>query len=137
MKRGVWVLLLVAGCGTPPEQRVLVTGSVKWKNEKLAGALVTFMPIGDTPGGGGTARTEPDGSFTVTDVRGAPGIPPGEYKVWISLRLLPDGSREKEAKGAEDSLAREQLPEVYSSPDQTTLSEKVSAERKVIHFDLP
>jgi hypothetical protein len=141
MKRGVCgflFVLLLTGCGSTQEQeRVIVTGSVQWQKKKLAGALVTFVPIGDTPGGGGSGRTDADGSFQLTDVRGAPGIPAGEYKVWISLRLLPDGTREKEAKGAEDSQAREQLPEVYSSAERTTLSEKVSDDRKVIHFDLP
>ena len=94
MRRGVWVFLLVAGCGTAPEQeRVLVTGSVKWKNEKLAGALVTFVPIGDTPGGGGSGQTEPDGTFQVTDVRGTPGIPPGDQFVVLRIETPPADSR--------------------------------------------
>jgi hypothetical protein len=88
------MLVLVGGCAKDPNQPQLVpmTGKVTLDDQPLAGALITFIPIGATRGSGATGQTGPDGVYQLTSTRGGAGVVPGEYRVVISKPVMPDGS---------------------------------------------
>jgi hypothetical protein len=123
------------GCSKGNPDAVPVQGTVTWKAEHLARAVVTFVPIGETSGGGGSGVTDDEGKFKIV-ARDGGGLLPGNYKVIISKRLLPDGGVETEPVGAEDSQARESLPEKYSHPEHTQLQATVSRDNLSFRFDL-
>jgi len=129
------LLLILAGCGTP-DGTVKVTGTVTQDGTGLSNALVTFIPVGDTPGFGGSGATGPDGKYTLTPSRGGKGIAPGEYKVTISRVLQRDGSPPDPKKPPIESNARETLPASYSDRKATTLQATVSKEALVHDFPL-
>ena len=133
----LWAGLLLAGaagCGGSSD-RVAVTGTVTLDGDPLPGAVVTFHPDGATAGQGGSGRTGPDGTYTLTSAGGA-GVPPGAYKVVISRPLRPDGSPPDPGRPPIESDARETLPAVYSSLDATTLTATVSKDTAVHDFPL-
>ncbi len=133
---GVLVLLL-AGCGSgEPEGTVKVTGKVTQDGTPLSQALVTFIPVEDTLGFGGSGATNAGGKYALTPKKGGKGIAPGEYKVTISRFLQPDGSPPDPRKPPIESKARETLPAIYSNPSTTTLKATVSKDAAVHDFQL-
>jgi hypothetical protein len=135
----VLAVVLLAGCGRGDGiDLVPVTGTVQWKGSPLTGAIVTFVPINETRGGGATGRTDANGDYQLTYVRGGQGTAAGEYKVVISKRIMPDGTPvpENDPTPPADSPAREMLPAYYSDPDQTELKANVQPGAGPIHFDL-
>src|SRR5207249_460541 len=82
------------GCDRSADPSLVpVSGTVTADGQPLANATVTFIPKDGTPGFGGTGKTDGSGKYTLAGSRdNAPGIPPGEYRVAISKRLMPDGS---------------------------------------------
>ena len=128
--------LLAAGCGGGSSGLVPVTGTVTLNDAPLPNALVSFIPTGDTPGQGGTARTGRDGKYALVSPQGEKGIPPGQYRVVVSRPLNPDGSEPDPNVPPIESRAGESLPPEYSDRDATQLAERVSADRKVIDLRL-
>jgi hypothetical protein len=128
------LLLAAAGCGS--SDRVQVTGTVKLDGEPLPDATVTFYPEGETGGLGGSGRTGPDGTYTLTDARGGNGILSGNYRVIVSWLRNPDGSAPDPAVPPIESQARENLPAVYSDRNATTLRARVSQDDRGHDFAL-
>lgn len=128
-----------------------VHGKVTFNGEPAAGALVTFQSEGPPPTGPGgplvpSALVGSDGTFTLSCGDGAPGAPPGRYKVLILWRqgLAADSLRAQAAppKGKGKSRGRvpaqpppradkhdlsppDRLGGRYSSPDKTPLTAEV------------
>lgn len=132
-------ILALTGCGGDPKgpELVPVRGVVKWKGSPLAGAKLTFIPMGDTQGNGGSAVTNAEGAYEVTYVRGGEGLPVGQYKVAISKRVMPDGSAPPEDVPEIESPARETLPASISSQEQTRVTRTVAAGGAPVDFTLP
>jgi hypothetical protein len=130
--RATWITLLVlGGCGKDPNQAALVhfSGKVTLDDLPLAGAQVTFFPVGTTRGSGATGRTDRDGAYQLTASRGGAGVVPGEHRVVISKLVMPDGSdfpADSKLPPIE-SPARETLLPEYSDPQRTTLTATVPA----------
>lgn len=125
----------LAGCGGPAG--VAVTGTVTLDGKALPGAMVSFRPTGlKTEGLGGTARTGPDGKYTIQEARGGKGIASGDYIVVISRRLRPDSSAPPLDVAPMDSDARETLPGKYSDSTLSTLRATVSKDKPVHDFAL-
>ena len=86
----VLLLIFVGGCGSDAIPVVKVSGSVTYRGEPLADALVTFHP---TAAGGRAAAgmSKEDGSFQLM-TQGAciNGCLPGSYGVTISKTILVD-----------------------------------------------
>ena len=91
--------LFVAGCGTSvPKSTELkdlatVTGLVKFNNEPIPGAFVTFHPV-DKPGTPpiASAIVESDGKFAVKSTVGRElksGATPGAYRLSVSWLIPP------------------------------------------------
>ena len=99
---------------------------MSYKGKALPNAKVTFLPIGDTKGIGGSGQTDKDGSYEVTYNRGGTGLPAGEYRVTISQRLNPDGSQPDPDVSPIESQATERIPAKYSSEDSSKLTKRIS-----------
>jgi hypothetical protein len=152
---GVLVATL-AGCGGGPNVYP-VSGSVRLKGKPLAGATVTFAPVGE--GRAAVATTEPDGTFRLnTNLpggSGGSGALPGDYKVTVSKFVPPDGMTEAEyeKKAAADAAKRESgaynpdvslpakvetVPPGYSDGAKTKLKAAVtSGGPNEFSFDIP
>ena len=133
-------LALFPGCGgpTPPQMaKTAISGTVTFKGEPLSGASLTFTPTGDTMGFVGTGRTDKNGVYVITDIRGAKGLAVGEFKVTISRRLLNGKELDPNDNTPEmDSPATESLPPRYSNPQSTELRATVTKDANPIDFHL-
>jgi len=131
---------LAWGCGKPVDPSLVpVSGTVTVDGQPLANATVTFIPKDGTPGFGGTGKTDVTGKYTLAGSRdNVPGIPPGEYRVAISKRLMPDGSEVPANDNTPPMMspARESLPVGYSNPATTQLTATVKAGGGPIDFAL-
>ena len=88
---GLVALIMVAGCGGIAP--IPVEGLVLLDEQPLAGATVTFTPIGKG-GQPAVGLTDDGGTFKLTNADGRSGAVPGEYKVTVSraaARELPGG----------------------------------------------
>lgn len=126
------LLVLLAGCGKDanlPEE-LPVSGTVKLNDQPLTGAVITFIPIGETRGTGATARTGADGSYQLR-------TPEGKYHVLISKLRMPDGSDFPIGTDLApiDSGAKEILPG-YNDPEQPRLSATVPGPDGKLNFSL-
>jgi hypothetical protein len=133
-----FLIVTLAGCGESSGRPSLVpvSGTVSLDDKPLSGAVVTFIPAGSTPGGMVTARTGQDGQYTLKSRNGS-GAPPGEYRVVISKRKMPDGSDvpADDPTPPIQSPARETLP-LYSDQNNPTLGATVPPDGGTIHFPL-
>lgn len=127
-------LLALAGCNS--SNGITVVGTVTRSQEPLGDAVVTFIPIGETTGLGGSAKTGKDGKYVIMSARGGDQIAPGDYKVTISLYLRKDGTLPDLNTPPIEADASEKLPPKYSDREATTLTAKVTAENKAYDFEL-
>jgi hypothetical protein len=131
--------LVFLGCSGTDPGLAAVSGTVTLGDAPLANATITFIPKDGTPGFGGVGKTNGEGKYTIAGSReNEKGIPPGEYRVVISKRLMPDGSE----LPADDktppmmSPAKESLAGTYSSMTSTTLTATVPAGGATLDFAL-
>ncbi len=116
------LLLLVSftilGCDKPSDPSlVAVSGTITLNDQPLVNAAVTFIPKDGTPGFGGVGKTDASGKYTIAGSRtNEKGIPPGEYRVVISKRLMPDGTEIP----ADDKTPPMMSPAKESLPDSTS-----------------
>ena len=130
----------LVGCARGPDGPTLVpvSGTVTLEGKPLSGALVTFIPTGDTRGTDVSGRTDGEGRYRLATPKGREGAPIGTYKVTVSRLLLPDGSEyvPDPAVPPIESPARESLPPHFSDPAQTRLSATVPEGGATIPFAL-
>lgn len=95
------VLLFFASCSDvkpPPKlaDTVAVTGTVTQDGKPAEGVSVRFAPMTEKGYHGATGRTDASGKYElVTDIgndKGRPGVIPGDYIVYVSRLVKPDGS---------------------------------------------
>ena len=130
------VLLLATLAGCKKSSEFDVSGTITIDHQPLANGDIRLIPINNTPGLGGSARTDTNGKFTLTSAQGGKGIAAGEYKVVISKRKRPDGSDADPNAPPIESDARESLPPIWSDETQTTLTVKFTKEKKQYDFNL-
>ncbi|WP_298865237.1 carboxypeptidase-like regulatory domain-containing protein [uncultured Gimesia sp.] len=133
----------VSGCGgstdsSPLPETAPVMGVVSLDGNPLEFATVTFVPSGSTKGVECVGLTDASGKYTLKQIRGAEGVPPGEYRVVINHLVTSDGTPYKPGSDIAPITAgaEEALPVRYSSVDKTTLTAKVSAEGGEFPFEL-
>lgn len=138
-------LTLLLGCGGGAPKVVLpetvpVTGTIKLDGNPLAYSTVMFVPTGMTKGIDCIGNTDDSGNYTLKQVRGKDGAPPGEYKVVVSLLKKGDGTPAMkpgaEQKEGEGGVVVESLKPWYSDPLQTQLKATVPAGGGKVDFDL-
>ncbi|HAH49058.1 MAG TPA: hypothetical protein DCM07_30315 [Planctomycetaceae bacterium] len=146
------MLFNVTGCGSPTEKPefvsklVPVTGKVTLDGEPLSGVLINYIPAQDQAGGEiAYGFTDEAGNYDlqVQMVGQAPedsqGALPGNYRVYITKLVLPDGSAVPEILSdaeAEEQGAKQLLPDQYSSPTATKLTAVVNTEATTNDFTL-
>ncbi|MEK6261563.1 MAG: carboxypeptidase regulatory-like domain-containing protein [Planctomycetota bacterium] len=126
----------IAGCGGPPPLKladpVPAKGTVTVDDKPLAKALVYFVPDGaKVKGPGSSAITDESGNYelvTVISGKSKPGAIPGNYRVWISSLVGPDGKLivPDGVTPPANLAAREVLPERFSSPMTSELKAVVA-----------
>lgn len=121
--------MFVIGCQPATDtSRVPVKGIVLLGDKPLANTMLTFTPQNETPGQGGSGRSNAQGDFQIAGFDGKAGLTAGDYRVSISKLLRADGSDfpANSELGPMDSDGRESIPEKYSDPLQTVLIAKVT-----------
>ncbi|MDX1948269.1 MAG: hypothetical protein SFU86_22955 [Pirellulaceae bacterium] len=135
-------LALVAGCQPADDGPPLVPieGRVLFEGQPLEGATIALIPIGETKGQGGTARTDAEGKFVLKTPDGKrTGGMPGQYQVRVSKLVNPDGSTYILPPDVSpiDSAGRELLPPAYSDLGQLRLQADVGpAGAQELKFEL-
>jgi hypothetical protein len=134
---GLIGLGVLAGCTPSAPPLTPVAGTVTLDDQPLAGALVKFLPQGDTQGHGGFGKTDANGRYEIAPQRlKGKGLSPGEYKVIVSRKLQPDGTPlPPDAKPIETG-AIESVPEPYCKLNLTPLTVTISAEAKIFDISL-
>lgn len=146
----VWCLLFpmaalgAAGCGgTPPlklADPVPAKGTVTIDEKPLVKALVYFVPDGvKVKGPGSSAITDESGNYelvTVISDKSKSGAIPGNYRVWVSSLVGPDGKRivpDGKTPPA-DLAAREALPPRFSDVMTSELKATVADQGGTFDF---
>jgi hypothetical protein len=111
----------MAGCGQSESlnapELYPVTGKVTMDGEPLVGAVLSFLPKGDTAGQVVTATTADGGSYSAMYSNGKPGCPTGQFQIYISKLVMPDGSPIPDGKTAADVQAVDKVPPKYRSSE--------------------
>jgi hypothetical protein len=129
---------LLAGCGSAGGPALTpVTGTVTLDDKPLAGALVRFMPQGNTKGNGGSARTDAAGKYEIVAhaMSERKGLLPGDYKVMVTRLVTPEGVLLLTKVTPIDKPSQETVPEPYCKPQLTPLEVTIGAE--AVTYDVP
>jgi hypothetical protein len=128
------LLGLLSGCGTETAAKglpgtVAVTGIIRMDGKPLPDATVIFVPTGTTKGVECIGTSNESGTFTLQQIRGGSGAPPGEYGVTVSRLLKKDGTPFKASLDEKpiDAGAVESIPPKYSNPGASPLIVTVPA----------
>lgn len=129
---GLLAMVLAAGCGARGTSPVPVKGVLKIDGQPIVGAVVGFQP--DAPGGKPAfGTTEADGTFRLTTDKPGDGALPGKYKVVIQPPV-EGGATPYDEPGkaaAPVKAVGPKVPEKYTRPDQTPLTQNVPPEGPV------
>lgn len=133
---GMFGVATIAGCGDGIS-RVPITGFLTVQGEPLAGASVQFFPQTGTQGEGAIGVAGPDGKFAVISSRqDDAGIPPGKYKVRVSLMMEKGKVLPPDALQADFPNAQEVIPSPFSTAN-STLEVMIPAGGGEVKVDLP
>lgn len=137
---GIFSLLGCGGADAPDrEPTVKVTGSVKYKDQPVAGAAVTFHPETE-PGKlaekkGAFATTDESGNFTLKVYADAEGAVPGKYKITVTKKEIVANPGEvdqddpnyvpPEEQKAPPAPSKDLLPVKYSKQQTTDLNAEI------------
>jgi hypothetical protein len=127
---------VLAGCGGDSDSLTPVTGTITVDGSAGDGAAVAFIPQGKTAGNGGTALADKSGKYEILTPQGKKGLPPGEYKVTVSVRRNPDGTPADPNVPPMESKASEVLLPKFSDRERTELNATVSNEAKSFDFNV-
>lgn len=122
---GVFVVLLLAGCGEYRLPTTPVSGQITVNGEPAAGAQIVLVPTGGPAkeaGVSATAKSEADGSFTISsayDTQSGDGAVQGTYKVAVFWTGPPVEGEDPEAAAPTDRPSA--IPEEYNQADTTPL----------------
>tara|TARA_R110002111_G_scaffold191869_2_gene258212 strand:- start:26446 stop:26913 length:468 start_codon:yes stop_codon:yes gene_type:complete len=137
------LMLGLTGCGGAAATETLpttvpVAGVVTLDGKPLVSATVTFVPRGATKGVECVGFTDESGKYTLTQIRGAEGAPPGEYRVVINHFVKSDGTPVKIDGGEAPANvgADEALPAIYSDFTNSILSAQVTEAGGEFPFEL-
>lgn len=114
----------LTGCGDGVK-RAQINGTVTLQGKPLAGASVQFFPEQGTEGEGAIGTADSEGKFTVISSRNRDaGVPPGKYKVRVSLMMDRKGNAlPPDALQADFPDAREAIPAPFSTTTSTLVVE--------------
>ena len=132
-------LCWLTGCDSGPKL-VPVTGTVTLDGKPLAHKSLMFMPEEGTPGNGGGANTQKDGTYSlIASIPGGltdeAGAPPGRYKVIVFEPTIPI-TEDLEVQGDDPSVLtpaispdfgqrKREIPAIYAKQETTPLTIEV------------
>jgi hypothetical protein len=132
--------MVFASCGRDPRlpELVPVSGTVTLGGRPLSGALVRFLPVGETRGSAAGGRTDAEGKYRLYSNRAEEGTAVGEYRV--TIEMVPGGDpaadRTELVIPSDIPRAPQGLPPLYGSPAKTPLKATVPEGGGVIDFAL-
>jgi hypothetical protein len=137
------ILLLFVGCGDGRQysKTEMVEGVVTLDGVPVEGAEIIFYPVDHSTGEGATGRTDSQGRYRLSSVRGAPGrgVPAGEYGITVSHWVVTKLD-EPYINIADDSWVRfrseEMLPGVYTEIETSPLRATVVTGNNTIDLEL-
>jgi len=116
------VAMFLVGCeGDSVGEVVPASGVVTFDGKPIAGVSITLVPQEGVKGRGGYGTTGEDGSFELQSAPEVNGVPAGYYRVLFQKFAMPDGSPIPPDTSAADAGLVNQLPEVYSHPEHSTV----------------
>lgn len=120
--------LVLSGCRNGGLAVNMVEGTVRWNDQPVAGALVTFQPQGESAVLA-VGTTDERGHYQLTAAGGdyGKGTVAGRYKVVVTK--IPSGARSRPAKTTE-------LPGVYAEAATTPLEAEVLQGKNTFDFTL-
>lgn len=125
--------LVLGGCGAKP-RLYPVSGTVRYKNQPVAEAVVSFFS--EDGKRLATGRTDANGVFTLSTFREGQGAVPGRHKVTVTKFVTPGKSATGEVS-MEDAFKppqtppepRNLLPAKYADPKHPVIELTVSKDR--------
>lgn len=137
---GLGLMCVVCGCGAPqaaePPPAQFVTGRITFDGEPLPGAIVKFIPTGNTKGDECVGVADDAGLYTLTQFRGGVGAQSGEFRVVIEHHVKPDGTPMAPDEAPRDVGAVQTLPPKYSNLSETVLTANVPEGGGEVTFEL-
>jgi len=147
------VILAITGCGPAGLKTQFVEGIVTLDGQPLEGALVTYVPVQQTPENvSASGLTDEAGRYTLTaigaTISGATGrgAPEGDYVVTIVKRETIDTGPRRSSDGSVAltsdgevemaTITRMVTPQLYSIPNTTTLRATVQRGNNDIPFNI-
>lgn len=135
------LVIAAAGCSPANDRKPVfpVSGKATFKGEAMAGARVTFHPIGGTDRRAvrGLAEVDQDGVFRMTTYVKEDGAPAGEYSVTIYWPGRPAKGKADDPELEANDLPPDRLKRVYASATTTKLRAVVREQPNTIDFNLP
>ncbi|HBJ33760.1 MAG TPA: hypothetical protein DDZ51_03145 [Planctomycetaceae bacterium] len=111
---------LLTGCEADTIGEVVpAAGNVTLDGKPIAGVSISLVPQEGVKGRGGYGTTGEDGSFTLQADIDVMGVPAGNYRVMLQKYTMPDGSPIPPDTSGADAGIVNQLPPVYSDPEQS------------------
>jgi hypothetical protein len=126
-------VLAAAGCGPSGPTTIPIRGEVIFQGKPLRDVpfgLVHYLPK-TAEGRQATGRLQPDGTFELTTFKNADGVVPGEYDVVVAAYSgQTEMTREQveASAGAGIPKARQLIPEKYSQPTTSGISDTVNSD---------
>jgi hypothetical protein len=121
--------VLFGGCGSRGPKPIPIRGEVLHKGASLKNVpqgLVRYIPKSPDSGRQASGRIQPDGTFVLTTFQQADGVMPGDYNIIVSAYSSEPPSRQEiEASGGRISGPRLMIPEKYTDPQKSGLSDVV------------
>jgi hypothetical protein len=135
-----FVCLMVTGCSFEPS-RYPVQGTVTINGAPAALTHVIFVALKPaTPtSSGGSATTDKEGNFVITNGDKAPGLMAGEYKVIFQQTLMKGKPSLGGSHGKRSAMApgeSEGVPHEYLVPDTTPIRVTVSRSMEPCKFEI-
>ena len=132
--------LFPMGCSSEPS-RYPVTGTVTINGSPAALTHVNFIAIDPaTPtSSGGSATTDGDGNFTITNGDKTPGLFSGEYKVIFQQTLMDGKPTLGGSRGKRSAMVpgeSEGVPSEYLTPDTTPIRVTVKKNMEPCKFEI-
>jgi hypothetical protein len=121
------VLALATGCSRA-DKPATIHGTITYKGEPVTSGMLRF--VGEN-GAFATAPIQPDGTFTITDVR------PGAVKV--GLMMGPQSAGASDAKPGVKAPAKKvaaKVPAKYSEPATSGLNYNITGDTKELAIEL-
>ena len=143
ISNGVLFLALfgVLGCGKSDNLKPVfpVSGTATYKGEPMAGAMISFHPLGDADPRAlrAQATADKEGRFQMTTYTTGDGAPAGEYAVTIYWPAKRTKGKSDDPTAEEEDLPPDRLNRVYTVPATTKLRATVQEQPNTIDFKLP